>query len=114
MPQLKVLKMTDVFITHGGMNSISEALYHGVPMVVIPCTADQPVNARRIEQLKLGKTLDYSTLNKDVIKECVNKVLEDNQIKNNLIKIQNDIKEAPGNTGAVDLIIQYYEKCSGL
>lgn len=114
VPQLKVLKITDVFITHGGMNSISEALYHGVPMVVIPFTADQPVNARRIEQLKLGKTLDYSTLNKDVIKECVNKVLEDNQIKNNLIKIQNDIKEAPGNTGAVDLIIQYYEKCSGL
>lgn len=34
VPQLTVLKMADVFVTHGGMNSVSEALVYGTPMVV--------------------------------------------------------------------------------
>ena len=36
VPQVSVLEMADVFVTHGGMNSISEALVSGTPMVVIP------------------------------------------------------------------------------
>lgn len=55
VPQLEVLNISDVFITHGGMNSISEALVYGVPMVVIPFVSDQPVNARCIEKLGAGK-----------------------------------------------------------
>ncbi len=35
-PQLDILQDTDLFITHGGMNSSSEILYFGVPMLVIP------------------------------------------------------------------------------
>lgn len=36
VPQLAVLKMADVFVTHGGINRVSEALVQGTPMVVIP------------------------------------------------------------------------------
>ena len=39
------------------MNSVSEALYYGVPFVVIPQTADQNLVGRRIEQLGAGKTM---------------------------------------------------------
>lgn len=56
VPQLDVLKMAEVFITHGGMNSVSEALVSGTPMVVIPLVSDQPVNARCIEKLGVGKS----------------------------------------------------------
>ena len=37
---------TRVFFTHGGIHSMYEAVYHGVPMVVMPLGADQPDNAR--------------------------------------------------------------------
>ena len=59
VPQLEVLENTDIFITHGGMNSITESLYYGVPMIVIPFMTDQPLNAKRIEELHLGKKLEY-------------------------------------------------------
>ena len=58
VPQLEVLKVADVFVTHGGMNSVSEALVYGTPMVVIPFVSDQPVNARCIEKLGVGKKIE--------------------------------------------------------
>ena len=40
------------------MNSVSEAFVYGVPMLVIPFVSDQPVNARQVQKLGLGKVLD--------------------------------------------------------
>lgn len=110
VPQLKVLKMTDVFVTHGGMNSVSEALFYGVPMVVIPFVSDQPVNARCVEKLGVGKALAYSKVNKGSIKEHVMSVLSNADVKTNIEKVQELIHKAPGNVGGAELLIQYYEK----
>jgi hypothetical protein len=45
VPQLEVLSMCDAFVTHGGANSVHEALNFGVPLAVVPLFADQPGNA---------------------------------------------------------------------
>ena len=110
VPQIEVLRMADVFITHGGMNSISEALVHGVPMIVIPFMADQPVNARQIESLGLGKRMDYKTIHAQTLRETVLSVLSDDTIKVNLANAQNWIAQAPGNNGGAELILEYYRK----
>ena len=34
------------FLSHAGIHSMYEAIYHGVPLVVVPLTADQFDNAR--------------------------------------------------------------------
>lgn len=109
VPQLQVLKMADVFVTHGGMNSVSEALVYGTPMVVIPFVSDQPVNARCIEKLGVGKKLAYSDANKDMLKEYVCSVATDTSIKDNIVKVQKLIEDAPGNKGGAEMIINYYE-----
>ena len=62
IPQVSVLKQASLFITHGGMNSVSEAMVSGVPMLVIPFVSDQPMNARQVEKLGLGNLLDYKTI----------------------------------------------------
>ncbi|NLV74641.1 MAG: hypothetical protein GXY52_08160 [Chloroflexi bacterium] len=108
VPQLKVLKTADVFVTHGGMNSVSEALVCGVPMVVIPFVSDQPVNARCVEKLGVGKRLEYSSVNQDTLRESVLSVLVDNGIKDNIVKVQKLIKQAPGNIGGAEMIIDYH------
>ncbi len=110
VPQLKVLKMADVFVTHGGMNSVSEALAYGVPMVVIPFVSDQPVNARCMEELGVAKRLEYSSIDKDMLKDTVLSIIEDSEMKNNLAKVRELINVAPGNKGGAKLIIKYYEK----
>jgi MGT family glycosyltransferase len=53
-PQLEVLKRASLMITHGGLNSIKECIFSGVPMIVFPLTKDQPGNAARVVYNGLG------------------------------------------------------------
>jgi MGT family glycosyltransferase len=54
VPQLEVLRRAGVFVTHGGMNSVSESLYHGVPMVVVPQMGEQELIAKQVDALGAG------------------------------------------------------------
>ncbi len=63
VPQLEILPRCSLFITHGGLNSVMEALYHGVPMLLFPSKGgDQPWIALRVQQLGAGKILHSSRL----------------------------------------------------
>ena len=104
IPQVAVLKQASLFITHGGMNSVSEAMVSGVPMVVIPFVSDQPANARQVEKLGLGKVLNYKVVTADTLRDAAFAVMEDRQIRENMQKIQDEIAHAPGNAGAVQII----------
>ena len=107
-----MLRQADIFVTHGGMNSISEALVYGVPMVVIPFMSDQPTNARRIEELGLGKKLDYRMINSELLRTTVLSVMNDEGISANVSRMQKQMLGAPGNRGGADMIMEYYEKLS--
>lgn len=110
VPQIAVLRQANLFITHGGMNSVSEAMTYGVPMLVIPFVSDQPVNAQQVIQLGLGRVLDYKSVTAESLKEAAFAVLEDPQIRENLRKIQQKITDAPGNAGAVRIIETYSQR----
>lgn len=110
VPQLAVLKQADVFVTHGGMNSISEALVHGVPMVVIPFMADQPTNARRIKELGLGEKMNYRSLDSQALRETVFAVMEDDSITKNVENMKEKMTACPGNAGGARMIIEYVQK----
>lgn len=107
IPQLDVLKLADVFVTHGGMNSVSEALINSVPMVVIPMSSDQPVNARCVEKLGVGKVLSPSSVSSETLRNTVVSVMNDTQIKQHFEKIGDMIHASAGNEGAAEMIMSY-------
>lgn len=55
--QQHVLSRADVFVTHGGSNSVHESLLSKVPMVVTPFFGDQVLTGRRVEELGVGIAL---------------------------------------------------------
>ena len=113
VPQTEMLKMADVFVTHGGMNSVSEALVCGCPMVVIPFGSDQPVNARCVERLGVGKQLEYAAVNKDNLKAAVCDLVGDRAVRANLERVRAWIAESPGNKGGAEAVLRYYEAVRG-
>mmetsp|Transcript_86567 Transcript_86567/g.225879 ORF Transcript_86567/g.225879 Transcript_86567/m.225879 type:complete len:524 (-) Transcript_86567:463-2034(-) len=59
VPQVDVLRAgVDLFLTHGGQNSFTEALAHGTPVVVCPGFGDQIVNAGKAVDLGVGLKVD--------------------------------------------------------
>ena len=110
VPQLAVLKMADVFVTHGGMNSVSEALSFGTPMVVIPFVSDQPVNAQCVEKLGVGKAMDYANVDSSSLKSMVFDVISDVEMKKQMEVVHELIETAPGNAGGAEIVVKYYEK----
>jgi len=65
-PQVQILKLADIFVTHCGTGGISEALINAVPMVGIPCRGDQLFTARRLEKKGLLINLQqHTTCRKD-------------------------------------------------
>src|SRR6185503_18859644 len=53
-PQHTLLEKASVFVTHGGLSSVKEAIWFGVPMLVFPLGYDQHGNAARIAFHGLG------------------------------------------------------------
>jgi zeaxanthin glucosyltransferase len=70
-PQRALLARASVFVTHGGANSISEALWAGTPMLVSPVWRDQPAMAELIDRAELGLELD---LRNAAVVDCVERV----------------------------------------
>jgi len=93
LPQLEILKHADLFITHGGMNSINESLYYGVPMIVMPQINEQRINASRIEQLVVGIWHKNKTIDKKSIQKLIY-TIETGDYKKNTIRIGKTLQQS--------------------
>lgn len=96
--QMAVLSIADAFITHCGMNSASEGLYFGVPLVLFPQTPEQDAVARRTEELSAGVRLK-SISEKDIL-DALNQVLNDPKYKEGAAKVSGSFKECGGSAEA--------------
>lgn len=100
--QMAVLQQADVFISHCGMNSASESLYCGVPLVVLPQTEEQQAVANRILHFYAG----VRPVREDGLGICAaaeSIFLERNFYVNANILAQ-QFKRCPGAKGAADKI----------
>ncbi|MBU3177554.1 glycosyl transferase [Clostridium estertheticum] len=105
VPQLEVLKQTDIFITHGGMNSANEGLYYDVPLILIPLSVDQPAVANRVAKLGAGIVIEKDKVTAKTLNQAVVKILSDKNFKINSEKIGESLREAGGFKRGVDEIL---------
>ncbi|WDV92929.1 macrolide family glycosyltransferase [Brevibacillus parabrevis] len=107
VPQLDVLQHAKLFITHGGMNSASEGLYYGVPLVVLPQGADQPVIAGQVAKLGAGLALDMQNLTASELREAAEQVLQQPSFRKAAATVSESFQRAGGYRQAVDEILQW-------
>lgn len=77
VPQIEILQRAAVFVTHGGMNGVQEALYFGVPLILVPQGADQFWIAARAEELGAGVVLNPLGTHDGTIRAAVARVLSE-------------------------------------
>ena len=102
--QIAVLEQADVFLSHCGMNSVSESLYFGVPLVMLPQTSEQKGVAERVKQLGAGLMLDKTDA--PAILNAIDAVLNDPGYEQNAAAIGEGFRRCPGAKGAVEKILR--------
>jgi len=109
VPQIDVLRHVDLFITHGGMNSVNEAIYTGVPMLVNPLMNDQMIIAEQIVHLNIGKRLNLKDASSYDIRATVFNILSAASIDERLKKESQNMQSLGGNQKAAELILNYIQ-----
>ena len=86
-PQLALLPRASVFITHGGANSVMEALRFGVPLLLSPVCNDQFHQAWYVERSGTGRVLDLSTASVPEVKAALRNLLENREIAKSTARV---------------------------
>ena len=106
IPQASVLPYCDAVICHGGSGSVIGTLAHGLPMVLIPMGADQPLNAQRCVELGVGQALDPLAATPESVRAAVTAVLDDPAYRQAATRLRDEIAALPGPEYAVGLLEQ--------
>jgi len=87
-----------VFVTHGGIFSLQEALFHKTPLVGIPLGTDQKSNMMRAQRHGYAVMLDWQSLNEPSFTEAIDRVINDPTIMESMKRAHGlftDQKEKP-------------------
>lgn len=94
LPQIYILNNfnVDLAIIHGGNNSFTEAIYFGVPSIIMPLFYDQFHNAQRVQEKQVGARVDPFHMDDGQLISTIDSILQDdkliNRVKNISLRIQ--------------------------
>lgn len=86
--QIDILRVASVAIIHGGLGSVKECIYYGVPMVVFPQGFDQPLNGKCVAHHKLGYTGDIQSISLPELRSHILNALYDEDVKTAVQKMK--------------------------
>jgi UDP:flavonoid glycosyltransferase YjiC (YdhE family) len=75
--QARILPSCELVVSHAGSGSVTGALAHGLPLVLLPMGADQPLNAARCAELGVGTVLDAVRVSSREVQHAASAVIAD-------------------------------------
>ncbi len=71
---------TKAFLSHGGLNSIYEAMYHGVPVVGVPLFGDHYDTMTRVEAKGMGIMLQWKYMSEEDLYRALTSIITDTRL----------------------------------
>ncbi len=104
IPQTLIFPKCDMAILHGGFNSVISALCHGLPLLIVPLAADQPMNAARCRELGVAEVLLPTELSAEKVRTAVLALLKDPSYRTAAKQFQAESQTLPELPHAVRLL----------
>jgi MGT family glycosyltransferase len=104
--QLAALKFSSLYITHGGLAGVREALYFNVPMVVLPIGGDQFNIADAVAFYGNGESLNIETAAEKDIEEVAYRVLNNSIYMEKANELMHEIRNGTGEDSASEIILR--------
>jgi zeaxanthin glucosyltransferase len=108
-PQVELLKLSCLCVTHGGANTVLEALAQGVPLVALPIAFDQPGMAARIAYHGVGEFLELQDLTASRLSALIQQVLTTPRYRERARYFQTVIEQTRGLDMAADIIERAFQ-----
>lgn len=110
--RFEYLKASDLVISRAGHGTLSQSIYYGKPMILIPTPShtEQTNNAKRVKEMGIAEVIEQSDVNAEVLLKTVEKVLLDNSYKRNVEEIRRKVMKINGLKTIVDAILSVAEK----
>ena len=113
VPQSLLFPLCSAVICHGGYGTLLAAIEHGIPLVIVPFGADQPINARSVERLGLGQIIRPDELTADSMRHAVRSVLDDPGYRRRVEQVRDKAAALPPATEAVAQIARIVASATG-
>ncbi len=104
-PQPSIVAQSSLFIHHGGNNSFCEALYYGVPSLIMPYCWDGHDNARRAQDVGVGRRIDRYQWTDAELAGAIAALLEDAAMQAQLTTNAKAMKQSNGAAVAAKAIL---------
>jgi MGT family glycosyltransferase len=107
VPQLEVLQHADVFVTHGGANSVTEGLARGIPLLVVPLGLEQGLQRHLVERSGAGLGLAPGEVTAAACRAALAELLrDDGPCRARAREIGRSLAAADGARRAAELILE--------
>ena len=109
--RFEYLKACDIVISRAGHGTISQSMYYGKPMILIPTPShtEQENNAKRAAQIGIAKLKEQPKLTKDELLQNVKEVFENGKLRRKAQEIQKNVLKINGLKKAVEIILKVAE-----
>jgi UDP:flavonoid glycosyltransferase YjiC (YdhE family) len=104
VPQRAVVARSDLVVCHAGFSTVLDALSVGVPLVLLPYSADQPENAARCATLGVAEVLPLLEMDAGSLRRAIDAVLGDGRYRRAARTLRREIEELPGPRHAVTML----------
>ena len=110
LPQTKIIPQVDLVITHGGNNTVTEAIHFGKPMIVLPLFWDQYDNAQRVDETGFGVRLGTYSFAESELTDAIERLLSDVALKQRLVAASARVQKSDGIKVGADVIEEVARK----
>jgi len=104
VPQIELLKRASLMISHGGLNSVKECVFFGVPLIVFPLVGDQFKNADAVEHHQLGLRGDLENVTEASLRRLIDEVTDNLAFVPKINRMKDIFRKAESEGRAIKII----------
>jgi UDP:flavonoid glycosyltransferase YjiC (YdhE family) len=99
-----------VIVHHGGSGTTAAPLYYGIPQLVLPSFADNPLSAQRVVDRGVGLSHDPATVDVETVRSMVRRLLTEDAFRTAAAQVRAEMAAQPSPSAIIDQMVTWFRE----